>query len=425
MHLYDLPMICVLAGLALYTILGGADFGAGIWQLLTLIAPRRSPQAHERSQRLREHAHHAMGPVWEANHVWLIFVLTVTWTAYPTAFGAITSTLAVPLLMAGIGVIFRGAAYALRAGTSRRGELSVVDGMFSVASALTPFALGTMIGAITAGRVPVGNATGELFGSWLNPLSLTVGALSVAVSAYTAAVYLAADGTRHDERALAEAFRTRALIAGALAGVIALAALPILHADAHRVFERLLSGPGLVGVAISVLGGVATLMLVTMRHFEQARLSAAIAVAGLIIGWALAQQPILLPGLTLAQAAAPTATLVSLLAAIALGAVILFPSLALLFGLLIGGRFDPEHPAGDVRVGAGEIRTSLAHGLSARLAVATLLAAVGFLTLADPPWAHVVGVLSLLACAWFGFRAVDPLGLADADQADGPTDPMR
>ena len=178
MHLYELPMICVLAGLALYTILGGADFGAGLWQLSTLLAPGRTPAARERAAQIRERAHHSMGPVWEANHVWLIFVLTVTWTAYPSAFGAIASTLAVPLLLAGIGVIFRGAAYALRAGTERPRELGLIDSMFSVASFLTPFALGTVVGAVASGRVPVGNAAGSLFGSWLNPTSLLVGVLA-------------------------------------------------------------------------------------------------------------------------------------------------------------------------------------------------------------------------------------------------------
>lgn len=421
MHLYDLPMICVLIGLALYTILGGADFGAGIWQLTTLIAPGRSARSRDQARSLREHAHHAIGPVWEANHVWLIFVLTVTWTAYPTAFGAITSTLAVPLLLAGVGIIFRGAAYALRAGTSQQHELNVIDGIFSVASFLTPFALGTMIGAITAARVPVGNAAGGLLSSWLNPVSLVIGALSVAISAYTAAVYLAADGARHGENELADAFRARALGAGAGAGLIALAGLPIMHADAHRVFERLLTGPGIVGVAISLAGGLATLSLVAVRRFEQARVSAALAVAGLIIGWALAQQPTLLPGLTLSEAAAPTATLVSLLAAIAMGAVILFPSLALLFGLLIRGRFDPDRSASDGPVGAATIGASLSQGLSARLALAGLLGTIGFLSAADAPWAHIVGIICLIACAVFGFLAVDPMGLADADQVNqGP-----
>src|SRR5580692_10900403 len=131
MHFYDLPMICVLVGLALYSILGGADFGAGFWQLTTLPALLRGDQVQrERAARIREHAHHSMGPVWEANHVWLIFVLTVTWTAYPTAFGAIASTLAVPLSLAGLGVVLRGAAYALRSGASAPREHLVLDTVF-------------------------------------------------------------------------------------------------------------------------------------------------------------------------------------------------------------------------------------------------------------------------------------------------------
>src|ERR1700738_2237368 len=105
-----LPLVFCLAGLALYTVLAGADFGAGFCQLFA----GQGSQA----ERIREHAHRSMAPVWEANHVWLIFVLTVFWTAYPRAFGAIASTLAVPLFIAAIGIVFRGAAYALRSGAS-------------------------------------------------------------------------------------------------------------------------------------------------------------------------------------------------------------------------------------------------------------------------------------------------------------------
>jgi cytochrome d ubiquinol oxidase subunit II len=411
-HLYELPMICVLVGLALYVILGGADFGAGLWQLTTLVAPGRTPAARERAAQIREHAHHSMGPVWEANHVWLIFVLTVTWTAYPSAFGAIASTLAVPLLLAGIGVIFRGAAYALRAGTDRPRELGVIDSVFSLASSLTPFALGTVAGAVASGRVPVGNAAGSLFGSWLNPTSLLVGVLAVVLSGYMAAVYLAADGARHDEPDLAERFRTRALIVGVLAGAVALAGLPIVHADAHRLFERLLTGPGLVGVVLSGVGGIGTMVLVARRHYDAARISAALAVAGLIIGWALAQQPLLLAHLTLAQAAAPRTTIIALLVAIAMGGVILFPSLALLFGLVLRGRFDPGHSAADAPVPATAVVSALHPGLFGRLAVAGLIGGLGFLTAADAPWAHILGVVSLLACGVFAVRAVDPADLA-------------
>src|SRR2546423_1901982 len=176
LHLYLIPLIFAVIGLAFYTVLGGADFGAGFWQL--------TAGKGRQAQAVREHAHTAMAPVWEANHVWLIFVLTVFWTAYPTAFGSIASTLAIPLFLAGIGIVFRGTAYALRAGASTPRELGVIDTIFSLSSILTPFALGAMVGGIAAGRVPVGNAVGPRFSSWLNSTSILVGILAVAASAY-------------------------------------------------------------------------------------------------------------------------------------------------------------------------------------------------------------------------------------------------
>ena len=153
LHLYLIPLIFALIGLAFYAVLGGADFGAGFWQLTA----GKGPQA----QAVHEHAHAAMAPVWEANHVWLIFVLTVVWTAYPTAFGSIASTLSIPLFIAAVGIIFRGVAYALRAGAAGPRELSAIDTVFSISSVLTPFALGTAVGGIASGRVPVGNAAGR------------------------------------------------------------------------------------------------------------------------------------------------------------------------------------------------------------------------------------------------------------------------
>ncbi len=146
MHLYDLPLVFALVGLALYTVLGGADFGAGFWQLVA--------GKGERADEIRDHAHHSMAPVWEANHVWLIFVLTVVWTAYPTAFGSIASTLSIPLFIAAVGIIFRGTAYALRVGASTARELRAIDTVFALSSILTPFALGTAVGAIASRRVP-------------------------------------------------------------------------------------------------------------------------------------------------------------------------------------------------------------------------------------------------------------------------------
>jgi cytochrome bd ubiquinol oxidase subunit II len=427
MHLYDIPMLCVLVGLALYAVLGGADFGAGLWQLATLLDRRSTAKATRRAALIREHAHHSMGPVWEANHVWLVFVLTVTWTAYPTAFGAIASTLAVPLLIAGLGVVFRGAAYALRAGSSEPRELARIDTVFALSSLLTPFALGAMIGAIASGRVPVGNARGGLFSSWLNPTSAMTGVLAVAVGAYLAAVYLAADADRGHERELAGAFRARALLAACFAGAVAVAGLVVLHSDAHRIFTRLTAGPGLAGLVISVAGGLATVSLVVARRYALARISAALAVAGMIIGWALAQQPLLLPHLTLQQAAAPHESLVLVLVAIAMGAVILFPSLGLLFGLLLGGRFD--HAAAEHENGSapGATRGPLSAGrerLRARLALAGLLGGLGFLTAAEAPWAHGVGVVCLFAAMILAFLAIDPARIA-AVEDERPVRPLR
>src|SRR3954471_15014309 len=183
MHLYAIPMFFILAGLTFYVVLGGADFGAAIWQL------------HD-DQRIRDHAHDSMAPVWEANHVWLIFVLTVMWTSYPTAFGSIASTLSAALLIAGIGIIVRGAAYALRAGVETPSQARRIDAASAVSSVLAPFCLGAAAGGIASRRVPVGNAAGDLLSSCLNPTSIAVGVIAVASSAYLAAVFLAADAAR-------------------------------------------------------------------------------------------------------------------------------------------------------------------------------------------------------------------------------------
>ncbi|MCW2995999.1 MAG: Cytochrome bd-type quinol oxidase subunit 2-like protein, partial [Conexibacter sp.] len=199
MSLSEIPMLFVLAGLVLYVVLAGADFGAALWQLS---APR-TPEG----ERLRTLAHDAMGPVWEANHVWLIFVLTVTWTAYPAAFGSLASTLSIPLSIAAFGIIVRGAAYAMSSGTADPRELRRIDTASAISSVLAPFALGACVGALASGRVPYGNAAGDLWSSWINPTSILIGVLAVVFSAYLAAVYLCADAVRRGHPELAEPFR--------------------------------------------------------------------------------------------------------------------------------------------------------------------------------------------------------------------------
>lgn len=406
--LQALPLIFVLIGLALYTVLAGADFGAGFWQLLA----RRGKPA---SERVREHAHRSMGPVWEANHVWLIFVLTVFWSAYPRAFGSIASTLAVPLFIAAIGIVFRGAAYALRAGAAGPREAAVIDTTFSVSSILTPFALGAAIGAIATDRVPVGMTVGHMFSSWLNPTSIFIGALAVSACAYLAAVYLAADAARLGRADLEQAFRLRALGAGVIAGALALAGLFVVNADNHKLFHSLLSGTALAGVIVSLLAGLTTLALVYTRRFEAARYSAALAVASIIAGWALSRWPTILPGLTVDQAAAGHDTLVWIVVSVLVGAVILFPALALLFGLTLRGRLRaPESAPSELAVAGAR---ALGSRPLARIAIACAIAGVGLLNVADASWAHAVGVVCLLAFIIAGFLAIVSTALGDESTA--------
>ena len=397
-----LPLTFVLAGLALYTALAGADFGAGFWQLFA--------GRGERAAAIRAHAHRSMGPVWEANHVWLIFVLTVFWTSYPRAFGSIASTLAVPLFIAALGIILRGAAYALRAGASGAGESGVIDTIFSVSSVLTPFALGAAIGAIATGRVPVGNASGHPFSSWLNPTSIFIGMVAVANCAYLAAVYLAADAARLGERPLEQAFRRRALGAGAVAGAVALGGIVVVNSDYHRLFHALLTGDALAAVIVSFLAGVTTLALVWRRRFDTARFGAAVAVASIIAGWALARWPTILPGLTIDNGAAGHDTLVWIVVAVAVGGAITFPSLGLLFGLTLAGRFQADERP---EFGGIARRATFGRRWATRAAVSCFIGGIGLLTFAEATWAHAIGVVCLLGFIIAAFLAIVPGALAD------------
>ena len=200
--------------------------------------------------------------------------------------------------------------------------------VFATSSVLTPFALGSIIGGIASGHVPVGNAGGDLFASWLNPTSITLGVLSVATAAYLAAVYLAADAVRLDQPELELAFRARALVMAVVAGVVALAGLVVVRHDARPIWAGLTSGSGIAAVAASAFGGAATVVFVWRRRYAVARVTAAVAVTAIVAGWGVAQRPDLLPGLTIDQAAAGRATLLALLVSLAIGAVLLVPSLA-------------------------------------------------------------------------------------------------
>jgi cytochrome d ubiquinol oxidase subunit II len=274
--------------------------------------------------------------------------------------------------------------------------------------------LGASVGAIAAGRVPVGNAAGNLITSWANPTSMLCGTLAVAAGAHLAAVYLAADATRLGEPQLERYFRARALTSGVLTGVIALIGLPVLHHSARHIYHGLLVGYGLAAVIVSAAAGLSALGLVWRWHFQFARAAAALAVAAILAGWAAAQRPTVLPGLTLQQAAAGRQTMIALILAVLGGGIIVGPSLGLLFRLALTGVFDPIHNGPRVMPPRDGSRAQPRLGRPARAAAASLVAGFILLTLSDADAAHAVGVLALIAAAVLAFQAVAPDQLPDA-----------
>jgi cytochrome d ubiquinol oxidase subunit II len=340
-----LPELClglVILGVTAYGVMGSADFGAGFWDL--------TAGGAERGGRIRGMVQRSMSPVWEANHVWLIFVLVILWTAFPVAFGSIFSTLSIPLFLAALGIIFRGAAFALRGHAATMREARGLGALFALSSVLIPFFLGAAVGGVASGRVKVGNAAGDTFASWTGPTSILIGVIAVLSGAYLAAVFLAGDSKRAEQPDLVRAFRARALGAGALTGVVALGGLLVLRHDARALYDGLTSGGGLAMVIVSALAGAATLALVWVERYGPARLTAALAVAAIVVGWALAQNPYFLPGeLTLDQAAADDAVLGAVLIAMAVGALILVPSLWWLYHLTLQGRLDQDYEPLDQR----------------------------------------------------------------------------
>jgi cytochrome bd ubiquinol oxidase subunit II len=306
----------ILVALTAYVLLGGADFGGGIWDLLA-DGPRKTRQ--------RELIAHAIGPVWEANHVWVILAMVLLFTCFPRAFARIAIALHVPLTLMLIGIVLRGSAFVFQiygggGGQGRGGRV------FAIASLVTPVLLGICVGTVASGTIgAVVGIPGETFyalyvAPWLTSFSVAVGLLTLTCFAYLAAVYLTLE-TRDPE--LQADFRLRAIVSGVwvlmMAG-LALALAPHRHIADHR---------------LAVLMGLAALTAfwaLWQRRYRVARMAAAGQVALILWGWGVAQSPYLLPpGLTIAGAAAPRSTLELVLIALAVGAIVLFPSLYYLF----------------------------------------------------------------------------------------------
>jgi cytochrome bd ubiquinol oxidase subunit II len=312
------------AGVTLYALFGGADFGAGMWDLLA--------GSGERADRVRAQIDRSIGPVWEANHVWLIFVLVVLWTAFPEAFSAIMTTLYIPLALAALGIVLRGSGFAFRHALPGPVERPA-SRVFGFASMLTPFFMGTVVGAIAAGEVPA-DGDGDPTGSWIGFLPLSMGVLFVLLTAYTAAIFLVRDSGAAGERELRNYFERRALAAAVVAGVAAVVGVIALHADARYVYDGLTSWPGIALVVLSGLCGLVALgLLVTGRSYGL-RVAAVGAGTAVIWGYFAAAFPYLLPtSLTISEAAAPSATLTAVIVVFAVAAVTVVPSLILLYTL--------------------------------------------------------------------------------------------
>jgi cytochrome bd ubiquinol oxidase subunit II len=333
-----------------YAVFGGADFGAGFWDLVAGGATR--------GEAPREVIDHSIGPVWEANHVWLVFIFVVLWTGFPEAYASIMLTLYVPLSIAAFGIVLRGASFAFRKTVFRTRDRRNFGAAFALSSVLVPYCMGAVAGAVASGRVPAGGKAGDPWSSWINPTSILGGVLAVVVVAYLAAVYLVWDARRVNEPRMEQYFRVRAIGAAVVAGVVAFVGIFVLHADATYVFHGLASR-GLPFVILSAVCGIASLALLVRDAHRGARIVAIGAVASVIVGWGVAQWDYILPtSLTVADAAAPTGTLQALLVATIVFAFVVVPGFALLYSLdqksLLPDEGVEEPPAGAPaeRVGA-------------------------------------------------------------------------
>jgi cytochrome d ubiquinol oxidase subunit II len=317
--------IVLFTAVTAYAVFGGADFGAGFWDLVAGGA--------KRGERPRALIDHSIGPVWEANHVWLIFALVVLWSGFSEAFASITLTLFVPLTFAALGIVLRGSSFAFRKAVFRTRDRRNFGAAFAISSVLVPFFMGTVAGAIASGRVPAGGQAGDTWSSWINPTSFLGGVLAVIMCAYLAGTYLVRDAARLERPDMVDYFRRRAIAAAVAAGVVAFIGIFVLHADAVYVFHGLTSR-ALPLVILSALFGVGSLVLLVRRASPVARVLAIGAVASIVVGWGVAQWPYMLPTtLTVSDAAAPSGTLTAILVVFGIAAVLIIPSLAMLYVL--------------------------------------------------------------------------------------------
>jgi len=331
--LENLAAAVLLFGLIMYAAFAGADFGGGIWTAFA-----SGPRAREQ----RENLFHAIGPVWETNHVWLIFVVVTLFTAFPKGFAALFTSLLVPLVIALIGINFRGAAYAFRHFGRRtvRG-VPLIARAFEISSILTPFAFGMAVTATASGVITVvdGRVKADTW-FWVTPFTLVGGMVGMGVCAYLAPIYM----TVRTGGELRDDFRKRGMIAGVVLGILTAVEIPIALVDAPLFAGRLLASWGALFVVLAVFSGTMTQVLLWKRRYLGAQIAAAVTVALTITAFCAAIYPDLLIGqLSLVAAAAPRPTLVAFLALFPVGILILAPSLLFLYWTF-RGEPNPELP---------------------------------------------------------------------------------
>ncbi|HEY7341572.1 MAG TPA: cytochrome d ubiquinol oxidase subunit II [Ktedonobacterales bacterium] len=350
-------LAAALAWVALiaYAVLGGADFGGGIWDLLA-----RGPTA----ERQRAVIARGMGPVWESNNVWLIFVLVVTWTAFPTVYAGISTALFIPITLAVIGIVLRGAAFSFRSNYGREvGSGARWGYVFSIASTITPFLFGTMAGALASGDIRVSTGPplqvqANPWTTWTTPFALTCGLFAVALCSVLAATYLTIDARKAGDAAVAETLRLRALIAGAVTAALGALAAVLAISEAPTLWHGLI-GKALPFAIAAVVIGLATAAAL-LRHLEYlARVLVAAETACVFLAWGVAQWPYLIvPDVTVDNAASPASVLGPLLIVSLLGLVVLFPSLWYLFRV-VKRTPRPSTPAAGTRITTAAFVASL------------------------------------------------------------------
>jgi cytochrome d ubiquinol oxidase subunit II len=321
----DLAVAAALfIGVLAYALFAGADFGSGFFDL--------TAGGAREGAAVRVLVDHSIGPVWEANHVWLIYCLVMWWTGFPASFAAVMTTLFVPFVLALAGIVLRGASFAFRKYAATLTQAQVYGAVFALSSVITPFFLGAVVGGIASGRVPA-EGYGDRWTSWVNPTSVLGGVIAVGTCAFLAGVFLCADADSTARPDLTATLRARTLMVGAVTGAIVFAGLLPLHDDAPTLWHGL-THQALPLILISALAGLATMILVWTRRYGVARLGAVVAVASVVSGWGIGQYPwLLVDQVTIADAGGADATLTALLIVVAVAGVTVLPALGLLYRL--------------------------------------------------------------------------------------------